>query len=214
MTQRTPWPTLRREVVAILRGITPEEAPGHVAALLELGFEAVEVPLNSPDPMTSIADLVARFGDAALIGAGTVLDPADVRRLADIGARLVVTPNTDAEVIANAAKAGMVTMPGVLTPTEALLAWKSGASALKVFPAGIPGPTGIAAMRAILPPEAPVGAVGGVSETNMAEFAAKGVRVFGMASNLYRPGDDVRTLREKAQRILQSYDALPRDQRP
>ncbi|WP_417725321.1 2-dehydro-3-deoxy-6-phosphogalactonate aldolase [Salipiger sp.] len=207
MTTRIPWPDLGRNLVAILRGITPDDAPGHVAALIELGFEAVEVPLNSPEPFTTIADLVRRFGTDSLIGAGTVLDPADCNRLADLGARFVVTPNTDPEVIRASVGGGMITMPGVLTPSEALLAWRSGASALKVFPASVPGPDGIAAMCAVLPPDVPVGVVGGVSDITLPQYYAGNARIFGMSTSLYRPGDDVATLRNKATRILAAYEA-------
>ena len=187
MTDPVPWPQLGRPLVAILRGITPAETPAIVAALVEEGFEAVEIPLNSPDPFVSIAQAVERFGRDCLIGAGTVLTPADCDRLASIGGRLVVSPNTDPAVIDQATAQGLVTMPGIFSPTDAFVAIQSGASALKVFPASVLGPSGIAAIRAVLPPATVIGAVGGVSEANFADYGRAGVRSSASAPACIEP---------------------------
>jgi 2-dehydro-3-deoxyphosphogalactonate aldolase len=147
-----PWPALRRHMVAILRGITPADIVAVGAALIEAGFEAIEVPMNSPDALVSIAQLVRLAPPEILVGAGTVLNPAQVTALADTGARLLVAPNIDAEVLQAAASRDMVTMPGVFSPSEAFAALRAGASALKFFPAAALGPSGISAIRAVLPP--------------------------------------------------------------
>ncbi|MDP4022839.1 2-dehydro-3-deoxy-6-phosphogalactonate aldolase [Methylobacterium sp. NEAU 140] len=202
-----PWPNPRRPLVAILRGVRPDEADGIVDALVEEGFELIEIPLNSPDPFRSIASAAARHGGAVLIGAGTVLTVPDVDRLAEAGGRLLVSPNVDPAVLARAGAHGMVTMPGVLTPTEALLALRCGASALKFFPASVLGPAGIAAIRAVLPADAVIGAVGGVGDESFGAYAAAGIRTFGLGSSLYRPGDDAGTVRRNARRTLAAYDA-------
>src|SRR5260370_26798587 len=164
MTESVSWPTVKRSLIAILRGIRPDEAESIVAALIESGFELIEVPLNSPEPLASIELLSRRFGKDCLIGAGTVLSAADCARVAYAGGRLMVSPNVDADVLAMAQARRMVTMPGVFSPTEALLAVRCGASALKFFPASVLEPSGIAAQLAVLPKEVVVGPVGGVSE--------------------------------------------------
>jgi 2-dehydro-3-deoxyphosphogalactonate aldolase len=138
MTDSASWPTVKRPLIAILRGIRPDEAESIVEALIDSGFELIEVPLNSPEPFASIERLSQRFGKDCLIGAGTVLSAADCARVADVGGRLMVAPNVDADVLATARARRMVTMPGVFTPTEALLAVRCGASALKFFPASVP----------------------------------------------------------------------------
>ena len=203
---RTPWPRLRRPLVAILRGIRPDEAEAVVGALIEEGFEAIEIPLNSPDPFRSI-EMAARMAPAnCLIGAGTVLTVEDVERLAAAGGRLMVSPNVEPEVIVRATSHGMVTMPGVFTPTEALAAVRAGASALKFFPASVLGPAGIAAIRAVLPPGMEVGAVGGVSEATFADYAKVGIRTFGLGSSLYAPGNDAATVATRARAAIAAYD--------
>ncbi|MDU1693797.1 MAG: 2-dehydro-3-deoxy-6-phosphogalactonate aldolase, partial [Bradyrhizobium sp.] len=168
MTQSVNWPNVKRSLVAILRGIKPDEAEEIVAVLVEAGFEMIEVPLNSPEPFVSIERLARRFGQDCLIGAGTVTNAPDCVRVAEAGGRLMVSPNVDAEVLATAQAYDMVTMPGVFTPTEAFLALRCGASALKYFPASVLGPAGIAAQLAVLPKGVVVGAVGGVSDKNLA----------------------------------------------
>lgn len=202
-----PFPDLRRGLVAILRGLRPDEAAAIGSAIFEAGIEAIEVPLNSPDPFVSIETLARRL-PGALVGAGTVLVPQDVDRLHDVGGRLLVSPNIDSAVMSQAARHGMVTMPGVFTPTEALLALRLGASALKFFPANVLGPAGIAAIRAVLPADAVIGAVGGVSEENFADYQKVGVRTFGLGSSLFKPGMTVAMVRERAQAAVRAYDAV------
>lgn len=201
------WPTLKRSLVAILRGIRPEETATVVDALVEEGFEAIEIPLNSPQAFASIRLAIERHSPQVLIGAGTVLTPEDADRLADIGGRLLVSPNVDPAVLARAAERGLVTMPGVFTATEALLALRCGASALKFFPAATLGASGIAAIRAVLPQHAIVGAVGGVADSHFAEFVQAGIRTFGLGSSLYKPGDHAATVRVKARQAIIAYDA-------
>lgn len=207
MASNIAWPKLKRSLVAILRGIKPEEAEAVVGTLIEEGFDLIEIPLNSPDPYTSIRRVIEAFGDKALIGAGTVLSAEQVDRLADVGGRLVVSPNIEPEVIARASEHNMLTMPGVFTPTEALLAVKCGASALKFFPGGILGTTGVAAIKTILPADTIVGVVGGVSETSFADYRNIGVSTFGLATNIYARGDSAETVRGKARGIVSAYDA-------
>lgn len=204
--KRAEWPRLSRELVAILRGLKPEEAPGVVTALLEAGFEAIEVPLNSPEPFRSIEIARGLAPDKVLIGAGTVLTVEEVDRLRDAGGNLLVSPNVEPAVIERAAGYGMVTMPGVFTPTEALAALRAGASALKFFPASVLGPSGIKAIRAVLPPDVPVGAVGGVSESDFAAYYAVGVRTFGLGSSLYKPGASAAEVAQKARGAVAAYD--------
>lgn len=201
----TAFPELRRNLVAILRGIRPDEAEAVGQAIYDAGIEAIEVPLNSPDPFVSIAAL-ARLLPRALVGAGTVLTAEDVDRLHAAGGRLLVTPNVDAAVLARAASFGMTTMPGVFTPTEALQAVRLGASALKFFPASVLGPQGVAAIRAVLPPGVLIGAVGGVSEQTFADYARVGVGAFGLGSSLYRPGDDAAVVGGRAAAAVGAWD--------
>lgn len=208
MTSSVTWPSLRRNLVAILRGIKPEEIEAAVDALIEAGFEAIEVPLNSPDPFLSIEKARRLAPENLLIGAGTVLEVAQVDRLHGVGGNLLVTPNVEPDVIRRAVGHGMVTMPGVFTATEALLAAKSGAAALKFFPASALGPGGISAIKAILPPHLPLGAVGGVSESNFADYWKVGVRAFGLGSSLYKPGDFAHAIGERAVKAVAAYDAL------
>jgi 2-dehydro-3-deoxyphosphogalactonate aldolase len=199
---------MKRPLVAILRGIRPEEVEPIVAILIETGFTAIEIPLNSPDAFISIAKAAKLAPADCLIGAGTVLDADAVDQLADAGGQLMVSPNVEPAVIARATDYGMVTMPGVFTATEALLAVRSGASALKFFPANVLGSEGIKAIRAVLPPHTETGAVGGVSEDNLADYAAAGVRTFGLGSSLYRPGEGPDEVGRKARAFISAYDAI------
>lgn len=181
-------------LVAILRGITPDEAADVGHALVAAGFAIIEVPLNSPRPFDSIARLADSVGDRALVGAGTVVDAADVARVAAAGGQLVVAPNCDATVIGAAAAASLATIPGVFTPTEAFAAIRAGAHALKLFPADAVAPSTLKAMRAVLPPAIPVLVVGGITPMSMAPWRAAGATGFGLGSALYQPGmraDDV-----------------------
>ncbi|MBP1853030.1 2-dehydro-3-deoxy-6-phosphogalactonate aldolase [Rhizobium halophytocola] len=204
---RIVWPKLQRNLVAILRGIKPEEVEGIVENLLAAGFEAIEIPLNSPDPFTSIAKARALAPADRLIGAGTVLTVENVDRLHDCGGDLVVTPNTNPAVIRAAAERGMVTMPGAFTASEAFAAIDAGASALKFFPANVLGAAGIGAIRAVMPPEIPLGAVGGVSDADFADYMKVGVRCFGLGSSLYKPGDTAEVVAAKAKTAVAAYDA-------
>ena len=206
MTQPVAWPRVKRSLVAILRGVTPDQAESIVGVLVETGFELIEVPLNSPDAFVSIEKVAARFGKDALIGAGTVLTSADCARVADCGGQLMVSPNVDADVLAMAASRNMITMPGVFTPTEAFLALRCGASALKFFPASSLGPSGIAAQMAVLPKGVVIGAVGGVSDKNLADYVKAGVRAFGLGSSLYRPGMSAAEVRDTALASVHAYD--------
>lgn len=200
------WPRFKRSLIAILRGIRPDEVEAVGAVLIEEGIEAIEVPLNSPDPLTSIKRLAKAFGNDALIGGGTMLTIADVEAVHAAGGQLYVSPNMRPAVITHAVKLGMITMPGVLTPSEALDALDAGASGLKVFPASVMGPSGIAAMRAVLPSSTIVGAVGGVGPENMGTYIAAGVNAFGLGTGIYRPGDDVPTIRNKARTVVAAFD--------
>lgn len=201
-----PWPRLKRNLVAILRGVKSDEIDGIGAALIEEGFEAIEVPLNSPDPFASIGKLVRIAPQGVLVGAGTVTEVADVERLVAAGGRLMVSPNYDAAVLAAAVHAGLVTMPGVYTPSEALAAIKTGASALKFFPASALGAGGIKAIRAVLPADTVIGAVGGVSETDFTAYAAAGVRAFGLGGSLYAPGFSAADVGARARQAVRAYD--------
>src|SRR5437588_12743372 len=183
-----PFPAMKRPLIAILRGLKAEEADGVVSALLEHGMTAIEIPLNSPDPFRSIEIAVRKAPREVLIGAGTVLTPQAVAQLHDVGGRLMVSPNVDPDVIASAGERGMVTMPGVFTATEALLAAKAGASGLKFFPASVLGASGISAIRAVLPADLMIAAVGGISDRNFAEYIKAGIHAFGMGTSLYKPG--------------------------
>ncbi|AUC97221.1 2-dehydro-3-deoxy-6-phosphogalactonate aldolase [Bradyrhizobium sp. SK17] len=201
-----PFPPMQRPLVAILRGIKPEETAGIVSALIEAGMTAIEIPLNSPEPFRSIEIAAKRAPADVLIGAGTVLTAADVDRLRDTGGRLMVSPNVDVDVLARARHHGMVTMPGVLSPTEALLAARVGASSLKFFPASVLGASGITAIRAVLPPDVMIAAVGGVSDQNFAEYVRAGIRAFGLGSSLYKPGMTAADVVFRATVTIEAYD--------
>jgi 2-dehydro-3-deoxyphosphogalactonate aldolase len=201
-----PFPAMKRPLIAILRGVKPEEAYGVVSALIENGMTAIEIPLNSPDPFRSIEIAVRMAPAGVLIGAGTVLTAEEVERLHDVGGKLLVAPNVDADVIARARQRGMVTMPGVLTPTEALLAARVGASSLKFFPASVLGASGISAIRAVLPPDMMIAAVGGISEKNFVEYTKTGVYAFGLGSSLYKPGMTVAEVASRVKATIQAYD--------
>ncbi|HDW8045602.1 TPA: 2-dehydro-3-deoxy-6-phosphogalactonate aldolase [Yersinia enterocolitica] len=192
-------------LIAILRGITPQDVQAHVAALLEAGFDAVEIPLNSPDWQRSISDTVKEFGHRALIGAGTVLQPAQVDELHAMGSRLVVTPNIQPEVIRRAVGYGMTVCPGCATATEAFNALDAGAQALKIFPSNSFGPDYIKALKAVLPPEVPVFAVGGITPENLHIYLNAGCVGAGLGSDLYRAGQSVERTIQQAKAFVKAY---------
>jgi len=175
-------------LVAILRGVRPDEVVAVGEALVEAGIGVIEVPLNSPDPLASIEALAKRFGDAALIGAGTVLTVEQVGKVARAGGRIIVSPSTDYDVIAATAAEGLVSAPGYFTPSEAFLALKAGATALKLFPAEAATPAVLRAQRAVLPKEIPVLIVGGVKPEAVGQWFEAGADGFGLGSALYKPG--------------------------
>ena len=198
----------RLPLVAILRGLEPERAVQVGEALVEAGFDIIEVPLNSPEPLVSIAALVEALGHRALIGAGTVLAEAEVDALAAIGAQLMVSPNCNPAVIRRSVAHGMVSLPGVLTPTEMFAAIDAGASGLKIFPAEIVGPAGLKAVRAVLPRQVPVLAVGGISAANMGDYLAAGAAGFGIGGALFMPGKPLAAIAADARTIVTAFNAV------
>lgn len=205
---RIPFPPMKYPLIAILRGLKPSETEAVVGALIETGFTAIEIPLNSPEPFKSIEIAAKMAPEGCLIGAGTVLTVEDVLKLDAIGGKLMVSPNVEPDVISTAAAKGMVTMPGVFTPTEALAAARAGATGLKFFPASVLGPSGIQAIRAVLPAELEIAAVGGVSEKNFGDYAAIGIRSFGLGSSLYKIGMGADEVRARARITIEAYDAV------
>lgn len=199
---------MSRTLIAILRGITPPEALSVTSALLDAGIDRIEVPLNSPDAMTSIARMQTEFGDRALIGAGTVLTVQDVQRVADAGGRLIVSPNADTDVIRATKAAGLQSFPGVFTATECFASLKAGADGLKIFPAFKLGADGLAALKAVLPPEAPVYAVGGVGPADFATWQKAGAAGFGIGTALYKPGRSAEDVAARAAEMVTAYDAV------
>ena len=189
----TPSEELKRRLadcplIAIIRGVTPDEVEEIGAAIFEAGIGIIEVPLNSPRPFDSISRLAAAFGERALVGAGTVLDAGDVVRVQDAGGRLIVSPDTNPDVIAAAARAGLVSTPGFFTPSEAFAALRAGAHGLKLFPAEAVTPAVLRAHKAVLPPDVPLIIVGGVRPDTMRPWIEAGAAGFGLGSGLYKPG--------------------------
>ena len=191
-------------LVAILRGITPDEAEPIGEALIEAGWRIIEVPLNSPDPLKSIEKLQKRFGDRALIGAGTVLTTAQVADVASTGATVIISPNASLSVIEASVSRGMISLPGVATPSEAFAAIGAGATGIKAFPAEAIPPMVIKAWRAVLPKDMPVLAVGGITPDNMKSFIDAGTNGFGIGGSLYKPGDDVASVAAKAKLFIEA----------
>lgn len=197
-----------RPLIAILRGLTPSEAPAIARALIDAGVTRIEVPLNSPDPLDSIRILARDFSDQAQIGAGTVLTVSQVQAVAQAGGRMVLSPNCDADVIRATRAAGMDSFPGVMTPSEAFVALAAGASGLKLFPGELIGPAGLRALRAVLPAGTDCWAVGGVSAGNMGEWRKAGAAGFGIGSALYKPGDTATVVQDKARAMVAAWDEV------
>jgi len=199
---------MSRNIVAILRGIQPSEAVDLAGVLIECGITKIEVPLNSPDPFDSIGQMARAFGDQALIGAGTVLTVEDVQRVKDVGGELVVSPDCNPGVIAKTKALGMLSYPGVMTPTECFTALRTGADGLKFFPGNLIGPSGIKAIRAVLPKGTEVLAVGGAGPENFDNWKEAGADGFGIGSALYKPGNSADEVRVRAQNIVSVFDQV------
>ncbi|HEX5325760.1 MAG TPA: 2-dehydro-3-deoxy-6-phosphogalactonate aldolase [Acetobacteraceae bacterium] len=196
----------RCRLVAILRGVRPDEVTDVAAALEQSGVAIIEVALNSPQPLESIARLARNFGDRLLIGAGTVMTASQVADIAAAGGRLIVTPHAATEVVHAARAHGLLSIPGFFTPTEAFALLAAGADALKLFPAEAAGPAVLRSMRAALPDGTLVLPVGGIDADSMAGWLAAGAAGFGVGSSIYRPGDNAQVVREKARRLVQALE--------
>jgi len=189
-------------LVGIVRGVTPDEAEAIAQALYDAGMRIIEVPLNSPEPFESIRIIAERFGDRVLVGAGTVLDPADVLRVAQAGGRLVVSPNTNTAVIEATVADGLVSSPGYFTPSEAFEAIRAGAHAIKLFPAEAASPAVVKSQRAVLPKNVPLIVVGGVTPESIPGWMAAGADGFGLGGGLYKSGQDSQSTLEKARAFV------------
>jgi 2-dehydro-3-deoxyphosphogalactonate aldolase len=198
----------RCPLIAILRGVRPDEVVEVCAALERAGVAIVEVPMNSPEPLVSIGKLAATFGDRLLIGAGTVMTPDQVREVAGVGGRLLVTPHADPELVRTAKGLGMMAAPGFFTPAEAFSLLRAGADAIKLFPAEAANPATIKAVRAILPPGTLVVPVGGVSVENIPAWTEAGAAGFGIGSSIYKPGDTPEIVEKKARALVAAVNAL------
>ena len=198
---------MNRNIIAILRGIRPEEAASIGETIIEAGITTIEIPLNSPRPLESIGIMAKAFGSEATIGAGTVLSAQEVRDVSNAGGKIIVAPNFDADVVRETKSLNLESWPGVLTPSECFAALKAGADGLKIFPCSVIGPAGVKAMRAVLSPQTQLYAVGGAGPENFAEWFAAGITGFGIGSAIYKPGDSAAKLREVSRDIVRAYDA-------
>ena len=199
---------MSRPLIAILRGIQPFEAVSIAGVILEAGIDKIEVPLNSPSPFDSIKAIAKKYGNQALIGAGTVLTVAQVKQVRAAGGQLVISPNCDPNVIRATIAEGMQSWPGVFTPSEALTALKAGATGLKLFPGNMAGPNGLKAMRAILPIGTKVYAVGGTAPDNFSKWVEASANGFGLGTAIYKPGDTAEIVTIKAGAIVKAYDSI------
>lgn len=197
---------MNRKLIAILRGITPDEVEAVTEVLIDTGIDWLEVPLNSPQVFDSIELMTKRFGNDAHIGAGTVLTAEDVLRVNNVGGTFVVSPNCEQSVIEKTKDLGMGSYPGVFSPTECFAALKWGADALKLFPASLMGTSGVNAIRAVLPAETQIFAVGGVDAANIEQWKNAGINGFGIGSALYQSGKSIDAVRESAQSFVNAYD--------
>lgn len=197
---------MSREIIAILRGITPDEAVPIAKTLVETGIDRIEVPLNSPEPFDSIGRMLDAVGGQATIGAGTVLEVSAVERLAQMGAHMVVSPDTNASVIVATKQANMLSYPGIMTPTECFAALHAGADGLKLFPASLLGLDGFKAIKAVLPAGTKTYAVGGVGPEDFANWLGAGITGFGIGSALYKPGLSAQDVQARAAAMVAAYD--------
>ena len=197
---------MSRPIIAILRGLEPENAVETAGALIAAGIDQIEVPLNSPEPLVSIKAMVDAFPNGPVFGAGTVVTTADVEAVAETGARMIVSPDTNAAVIQATKALGLLSYPGIFTATEAFTAIRAGADGLKLFPASHLGPPGVAALKAVLPPETELYAVGGVGPDDFASYLAAGVTGFGIGSALFKPGMAPSEVGTRAASVVAAWD--------